>query len=271
MLAEPIITLTTDFGLKDPFVGLMKGVILGINPRTRIIDITHSIQRHDVYEASQVLSMSYKYFPPTTIHIAVVDPGVGSNRRPLLVATDNFYFIGPDNGMFSPVYEDAVSGFMRVFHVTASHYFLPMSGSTFHGRDIFAPVAAYLSKGVSADKFGEQIDDYHRIAVPRPVKAEGSISGEIISIDTFGNAISNIKRDDLTSLVPNGTLDSVKVGYNNIQLNMVDYYAEYEGQELSAIINSFGNLELFVFKDNAAIKFGITIGDVVSITLPNIQ
>jgi hypothetical protein len=196
---------------------------------------------------------------------------VGSNRRPLLVATDNFYFIGPDNGMFSPVYEDAESGFMRVFHITASHYFLPMSGSTFHGRDIFAPVAAYLSKGVSADKFGEEINDYHRISVPRPDKSGSSISGEIISIDTFGNAISNIKREDIESAASLVPIESCRVSFNNIQLNMVSYYAEHEGLDLSAIINSFGNLELFVFQDSAANKFDIKIGDKVSVNLPDIQ
>ncbi|UCH45314.1 MAG: SAM-dependent chlorinase/fluorinase [Nitrospiraceae bacterium] len=271
MLEEPIITLTTDFGLKDPYVGLMKGVILGINPKARIIDITHSVQRHNIYEASQVLDVSYKFFPTTTLHIVVVDPGVGSNRRPIMVATDKYYFIGPDNGVFSTVYEDAASGFMRVFHLTASHYFLPMSGSTFHGRDIFAPVAAYLSKGVGTDKFGEQINDYHRISVPRPVKSGNSISGEIIAIDSFGNAISNIKKEDITAHVSADSAGRCTITFNNIETTMVHYYAEHQSSELSAIINSFGNLELFVFQGSAADKFHIKIGDRMSVNFPDIQ
>ena len=124
MLEKPIITLTTDFGLKDSFVGMMKGVILGINPQTSIIDITHNIERHNINEASQVIAMSYTYFPPTSIHIAVVDPGVGGNRRPILVVTENHYFIGPDNGIFTSIFEKENNNFFKVIDVTASHYFL---------------------------------------------------------------------------------------------------------------------------------------------------
>jgi S-adenosylmethionine hydrolase len=268
MLEKPIITLTTDFGLKDPFAGLMKGVMLGINPDAEIIDITHNIQRHNVFEASQVVAMSYKYFPPTTIHVAVVDPGVGSMRRPLLVVTEDHYFIGPDNGIFSPVFEELKSTFFRVYHVTASHYFLPMSGSTFHGRDIFAPIAAWLSKGVDSHKMGEQIDDYMKIPVPKPVTASNNtVTGEIVSIDNFGNAISNIKRDDLAKLAAVESKENFRVMYNNEPLPLVHYYAENESSSLSAIINSFGHIELFVFRDRASDKYNIKIGDSVIVSL----
>jgi hypothetical protein len=262
MLEKPIITLTTDFGLKDPFVGLIKGVILGINPNAKIIDITHNIQRHNIYEAMQVLNMSYKYFPSTTIHMVVVDPGVGSNRRPLLVATDDYYFIGPDNGVFSPIYEDSKSGILRVIHITASHYFLPMSGSTFHGRDIFAPVAAWLSTGRNCEKFGEEISDYFSIFVPRPELHDDSISGEVVSIDNFGNVITNITMEHLSGI---GGIEGVVVKSGDMAVPVVNYYAEGKENQLYALVNSFGHLELFVNKDNAAEKFGINTGHTVSV------
>ena len=168
MLERPIITLTTDYGLKDSFAGMIKGVIIGINPQAKIIDITHKIERHNIYEAAQVIGMSYKYFPPTTIHMAIVDPEVGGSRRPILVITENHYFIGPDNGIFTPVFEKENNNFFKVLHLTSSHYFLPITGNTLHGRDIFAPVAAWLSKGMDSRKFGEQIFDYVKITFIKP-------------------------------------------------------------------------------------------------------
>ncbi len=268
MLEKPVITLTTDFTLKDPFVGLMKGVILGINPDARIIDITHNISRHNIFEASQVISMSYKYFPPATIHIAVIDPGVGGTRRPIMVTTKDYYFIGPDNGIFTPIFEDTPSPLLKVIHLSSSRYFLPMSGSTFHGRDIFAPVAAWLSKGEDPLKFGEQIDNYMKISIPRPSLTENNaLTGEIVSIDNFGNAISNITKDDIMKLAPVERNNKFKIICKNKQLPMVNYYAENETSNLAAIINSFGHLELFVYKDNAADKFDIKTGDSVSISL----
>jgi hypothetical protein len=209
--------------------------------------------------------MSYKYFPPTSIHIAVVDPGVGSRRRPLLVVTEDHYFIGPDNGIFTPIFEELKSTFFKVFHVTASHYFRPMSGSTFHGRDIFAPVAAWLSKDIDSQKLGDQIDDYTKISYPRPVAENNTIIGEVVSIDCFGNAISNIKKDDLTKLIPRGSKVKFKVMYNNEHLPFVNYYAENKNSGLAALINSFGHIELFVYQNSAAGKFNIKIGDSVTI------
>ncbi len=269
MLEKPTITLTTDFGLKDPFVGIMKGVILGINPKAQIIDISHNISRQNVFEASQVISMSYRYFPPKTIHLVVVDPEVGGMRRPLLIIRGDYYFIGPDNGIFTPIFERSQSTMFKVFHISSSHYFLPMSGSTFHGRDIFAPVAAWLSKGVESSKFGEEIMDYLKIAAPKPAFVNNNtFKGEVVSIDIFGNAITNIKRDDLTRLKIVASKDKFMVIFNDKQLPMVDYYADpyVSGLGLSVIINSFGHLELFVYRDSAVDKFNIKIGDSVSVT-----
>lgn len=267
MLERPIITLTTDFGLKDTFTGLMKGVILSINPNANVIDLTHNIQPHNIFEASRSIAMSYRYFPPSTIHIVVVDPGVGGVQRPILVVTENHYFIGPDNGTFTSIFEECQSGFFSVNHITASHYFLPVIGHTFHGRDIFSPVAAWLSKGIDTKKFGDPINDFKSIPVSRPQVTDSKLSGEIISIDHFGNAISNISTGHLAELATVDSKEKFRVTYDNNQIPLVNFYAEHEDTTLAALVNSFGHIELFTFKDSAAVKFNIKIGDSVMITL----
>ena len=270
MLEKPIITLTTDYGLKDSFASMMKGVIVGINPHARLIDITHNIERHNIYEASQVIGMSYKYFPPTTIHIAVVDPNVGGERRPILVITEDHYFIGPDNGIFTAIFENEYSNFFKVLHITSSHYFLPMKGATFHGRDIFAPVAAWLSKGVESLKFGEQISDYIKITLPEPsLSSNNSIHGEVVSLDHYGNAITNITTDILSQLAPIDSKHKFKIMYQDQHLSFVNYYSAVKDRALSATINGFGRLELFVNQDDAVRIFNIRIGDPVSVMLEN--
>lgn len=267
MLSTPIITLTTDFGLKDPFAGLMKGVILKINPNVQVVDITHNIQRHNIFEASQVIAMSHKYFPPKTIHVVVVDPGVGSLRRPIMVITENYYFMGPDNGIFTSIFEESGTPLSKVIHLTSSHYFLPSSGSTFHGRDIFAPAAAWLSKGLESSRFGDKIDDYTKIKIPLVEVVNNHVAGKIVAIDNFGNAISNIKMDDLSKLVPEVLTSRFKIVYNNEPLSMVNYYAESKSTGLASLINSFGHLELFVYQGHAAEQFNIKIGDSVYVSL----
>ncbi|RJQ44210.1 MAG: hypothetical protein C4538_10695 [Nitrospiraceae bacterium] len=262
MVERPIVTLTTDYGLKDSFVGMLKGVILGINPNAKIIDITHNIERHNILQASQVIGMSYRYFPPATIHVVVVDPGVGGERRPILVITENHYFIGPDNGVFTPIFEKEYSNFFKVLNLTSSHYFLPINGATFHGRDIFAPVAAWLSKGVDSQKFGVQISDHLKINIPKPLlSGDNTIQGEVISIDNFGNASSNITMDDLSKLAPIDEKHKFKILFKGNKLLFVNYYAEANDSSLYATINGFGHLELFVNQDNASRLFSITMHD----------
>ncbi len=190
-LKKNIITLTTDFGTRDYFSGAMKGVILGINPEARIIDISHEVASHDIWGAAYLLGAAYEYFPQYTIHVVVVDPGVGSQRRPVLAVTDKHYFIAPDNGVLSFIYADP--GFSKVIHLTADHYFREGQGSTFNARDVFAPAAAWLSKGIEANNFGEEITDYVRFNIPRSRKEGNEVAGEIVYIDKFGNAITNIK------------------------------------------------------------------------------
>jgi S-adenosylmethionine hydrolase len=259
---KPVITLTTDFGTKDPFVGIMKGVILGINPEAEIVDIAHTISPQNILEAAHVISMTYQYFPRKTIHVAVVDPGVGGRRKPLLVVTEKYYFIGPDNGVFTSIIEQEQSNFLNVIHITSSHYFLPEKGPTFHGRDIFAPVAAWLSRGIDSTKFGEKTQDYVVLptAIPRFIDNE-TLAGEVTYIDSFGNAITNITRENMESLGQNLSTDKLQVIFKGEHIEFASYYEEKEGSGLSAIMNSFEFLELFLYKGNASEKFGIHRGD----------
>lgn len=267
MLEKPIITLTTDFGFKDPFVGIMKGVILEINPRANIIDISHNIAPQNILEASQVISMSYKYFSPSAIHIVVVDPEVGSPRKPLLVVAEDYYFIGPDNGVFTQIFEEPHTNIFKVINISASHYYLPFRGPTFHGRDIFAPIAAWLSRGVDSSRFGEPIKDYAVISIPKPESInKNSLEGEVIYIDSFGNAITNITEDFLKKFKPKLAKEKVVVIYKDKKMRLSNYYAEAVNDNISAIINSFGQLELFIYKGTASDKFNIKPGDKIKVT-----
>ena len=191
---KPIITLLTDFGLQDHFVGTIKGVILNIHPDVEIIDISHDVPPHDIFQAAFVLKSSYTYFPKGTIHVVVVDPGVGTDRRPIIVSSEMGYFIAPDNGVLSYIYaEDGVS---EVREITAEHYFLKPRTGTFDGRDVFASIAAWFSKGVGLPAFGEPITDYKKFEIPHPVPMQqGTWKCKIVYVDRFGNLVSNLSRE----------------------------------------------------------------------------
>jgi S-adenosyl-L-methionine hydrolase (adenosine-forming) len=191
---KPIITLLTDFGTEDYFVGAMKGVLMSRSPGAVLIDLTHSIPPQDVRTAAFTLNAAYTWFPAGSIHLAVVDPGVGSERRPALVEAGTHLFVGPDNGIFSLVLDRWPAAQMR--HLTNNAYFLPAPSTTFHGRDIFAPVAAALAEGISPKEFGPTIEDPVRLASMQVDPApDGSLSGQIIHIDHFGNCITNLPAD----------------------------------------------------------------------------
>lgn len=262
-----IVTLTTDFGSKDSFTGSMKGVILKINPEAQIIDITNEISPQDIWEAAFSLKTSYSYFPKGTVHLAVVDPGVGSNRRPIMAVTESYYFVGPDNGIFSLIFKDADR--LRVHHVTASHYFLSKPGPTFHGRDIFAPVAAWLSKGTPSGNFGEEIEDYVKLNVPVPRISPTGIEGHAIHIDRFGNVITNITHTDVQTIAPEGTdLKQVTISIGGREIRgLRKFYAEAAPGEPGALINSSGYLEVFLFKQNARTGLSLKRGEAVRLAL----
>ena len=264
-LKKDLITLTTDFGTRDYFVGAIKGVMLGINPDAKFVDISHEIASHDIWGAAYLIGATYKYLPQHAINLVIIDPSVGSARRPILAVTNKHYFIAPDNGVLSFIYNDP--GFSRVLHITAEHYFLPVKGSTFHARDIFAPVAAWLSRGVEADKMGEEITDYARFNIPFPSKeADNILGGEVVYIDKFGNCITNISSDDIKGVAEASGKESytIQVGQKAFQ-KFSHFYAEETKGESGAVINGNGFLEIFVNQGDARKTLGLKRGEKVQV------
>jgi len=247
-----LITLLTDFGTADYFVGALKGAILSVNARAQIIGITQEIPAHDVQAGAFTLLAAYSSFPTGTIHVAVVDPGVGSARRPLLIATRNYFFVGPDNGLFSYVCEREQG--VRVYQLTNEKFFRAPVSATFHGRDIFAPVAAALSNNVPPEAFGELIEDYVRLDPLAPLRESGAAwSAKIIHIDRFGNLITNITRRELSGdeFAEGARLE---IGGREIS-SFRRFYAEETGGaegELFAIWGSAGFLEIAANRASAA-------------------
>jgi S-adenosyl-L-methionine hydrolase (adenosine-forming) len=261
-----IVTLTTDFGLTEHYVGAMKGVICGINPSVQIVDITNGIQSFDLLDGAIAISQAYSYFPAETIHVVVVDPGVGGNRRPILACAGQHYFVGPDNGVLSLVYEREER--VSVRHLTAEHYFRQPVSNTFHGRDIFAPIAGYLSKGVELSKFGDEITDYVRFVAPKP-KAVGpnSWKGLVLKIDKFGNLITNVTPKDVPQLfqapAPAFRLTLGKAEVTTFRSN----YSEGATGEVFALLGSAGFLEISVNRGSAARATGAEKGAEVMLTI----
>ncbi len=265
-MGSPVITLTTDFGNKDPFAGTMKGVILNINPSVNVVDITHGITPHNIIEAAFVIENCFSFFPRKTIHVVVVDPGVGSSRRALIVASENYYFVGPDNGVFSRIYK--ISENPVVINITSEHYFLPARSSTFHGRDIFAPVAGWLSKGIEISHFGEQIQDYVTIDMPIARRlSDNIIEGEVIYIDNFGNLITNISAIEIKSLSNLDANKKLNFFILDREAPLKNYYSEGKENSLCSIINSFGYLEFFIYRGSASSALGINVGEKVRVIL----
>lgn len=248
-MARAIITLTTDYGTNDHLVGAMKGVILGINPDVMLVDITHGVIAHDILDGALTIGQAFRYYPPKTVHVVVVDPGVGTPRRPILVAADQHYLVGPDNGVFSAVFDQTEA--LYVWNLTSEHYFRQPISKTFHGRDIFAPVAAWLTKSWQTSAFGEPITDFVRFALPKP-KADGqTIKGVILRIDHFGNLVTNITAENSPSiLTANGKL-TIRAG-NGSATKIVSTFAQGPAGEPVGIIGSSGYLEICVNKGNAA-------------------
>jgi len=247
-----IITLTTDFGIRDTFVAEMKGVILSINPSVTIVDITHEIEPYNILEAAIKLASATRYFPSHTIHIAVIDPGVGSPRRPIILKTERAFYVGPDNGVFSMVMKN--EKVLSFYEITIK---LPYS-RTFHGRDLFAPVAARLSLGEDPEVMARPIEEIVEIKIPEPFKEPKRIVGHVIIIDRFGNAITNITDKDI------GT-DRFKVKVGEKSIEVFNYYKEAEGLEAGAIINSSGYLEIFKYRGSIMSDLGLKIGDRVEV------
>lgn len=265
-MARPIITLTTDFGLNDHFVGTVKGAILSIAPDAEIVDICHSVQAFDILDGALALAQAYSYFPTRTVHIVVVDPGVGSARRPILASSDKYNFVAPDNGVLSLMY--AREERLNVRHITSEHYFLQPLSNTFHGRDIFAPVAGYLAKGVDQEKFGLEITDFVRFNAPRPKAVDAkTLRGIVLKVDRFGNLITNITAQDAPALFQ-APLPAFKLAIGQREVtSFKTNYADGAPNELFAILGSMGYLEIAANRSAAAQLAGAGKGTEVSLVL----
>ena len=271
---QPIV-LTTDFGLSDNYVGVMKGVILGINPRALLLDLTHQIQPQNILQASLLLSTAYRYFPAGSIHVVVVDPGVGTSRQALLLLTPHGRFLAPDNGILSQVIAEyapnpeaaglkiAVPGGLEAYSLTNSRYWLERVSHTFHGRDVFAPVAAHLSLGVPPGLLGERVENITWLPVPKPLRQERVISGEVIVVDHFGNLSTNITADALPAL----DVAQVEIKGRSIPGLSQTFHdrGNVSDQGLVALLGSNGYLEVAYPDGSAAAFLGVGVGEPVRV------
>ena len=258
------ISLTTDFGTRDGNVGVMKGVIWGIAPQAKIADLSHQISPQNIRQAAFILERHVFYFPENSIHVAVVDPGVGTARRPIAVQIGPQRFVGPDNGVFTAVLERAEreQWLIKIVHINKPEYWLPKVSHIFHGRDIFSPVAAHLAAGVPLEDLGTPIDDPIRIPLPHPQRTEKGVVGEVIHIDHFGNVASNIHRDDLDDL------GDVSVTLNGTTIEgLVRTFGERQPGDLIALYSSTDYLIFAVVNGNGAERIKARIGDTVEVTL----
>ncbi len=258
----PVITLLTDFGYRDAYVGVMKGVILGLNPQVQLVDLSHAVAPQDILGGALVLQSAWRYFPPGTIHLAVVDPGVGSARRGLAAATAGHLFVGPDNGLFSLVFAQQPPH--TVVSLAERGYFLPEVSATFHGRDIFAPVAAHLSLGVPLTALGPALAEPVRLDVPSPRMEAAAIHGQVLTWDHFGNLITNIPCQDLQRW-RQGRPVRVWVADRLIP-HWVATYSQAPVGDLLALGGSHGYLEIACREGNAAALLQASPGTAVRVS-----
>lgn len=260
---RPVITLMTDFGQDDIFVGVMKGVMAGIVPEAVVVDLTHAIPPFGIAQAAYQLGAAYPYFPKGTVHIAVVDPGVGSERRILAMESDGHLFVAPDNGILTVVHDEKGHG--ALVAVTERRFFLPEISATFHGRDIFAPVGAHLARGAPLRNLGPAVDDMQRLDLPEPwLLSDGSLQGVVLWVDRFGNLITNISRAELQEYFPRGPV-AIRLRRTVIH-GLSQVYTNVAEGELVAMIGSFGTLEIAVRLGNAAERLGVGRGDDVLVS-----
>lgn len=255
-----IITLLTDFGYADPYVASMKGVILGINPDVQIVDISHNVTPQNINEAAFILKRSYPFFPKGTIHVVVVDPGVGSNRSIFAVKSDSAIFLAPDNAVLKYVFDD---GPVEVYQITNRDYFRDNVSHTFHGRDIFAPVAAHISKGISLEILGRPFADYVTGKVSKPVvDANEKITGEVVYIDRFGNGITNIEGHLLAGR------KQIQLHVKSITIReLSSRYTDVPAGKPLALIGSGNTLEISVHQGNASRQLEFGVGDKIIISI----
>jgi S-adenosylmethionine hydrolase len=264
-MCAKIITLTTDFGLQDPYAAEMKAVILGICPNATIIDVTHEIGKFNVRMGAYVLASAVPFFPKGTIHVAVVDPGVGTRRRAILIRTKQGFFVGPDNGLL--ILAAGKQGLDGVYELANPRFMLPRVSSTFHGRDMFAPAAAHLANGVEPEEFGPEIRDVEKPAFAKVAAEDGVLVGEVLHVDGFGNVVTNITAEKVARLGLRGWLETELSGCK-LRLRFCKAYGEAPPQEPLALIGSHGYLEISVNQGSAAEKFKAKPSDKVVVGLP---
>jgi S-adenosylmethionine hydrolase len=261
-MARPVIALLTDFGTRDHYAGTMKGVALGICPDAAFVDITHDIAPHDVLGGALELAASYKYFPTGTIFLVVVDPGVGSSRRPLAAEAGGYRFVGPDNGVLTLAFKDTAP--RRVVELTERRYARPTVSRTFEGRDRFAPAAAWLAKGIDLSGLGRSLTSWHTLAVPEPVVGEGQILGEVLRVDRFGNLVTNVDRRTFERFAGAGRIEIV-AGSQSVDA-VVATYAEAQPGAVCALFGSSDHLEVAVNGASAAERLELGRGARVTIS-----
>lgn len=262
-MAATFITLTTDYGATDHLVGAMKGVIASIYPEARVFDITHGVTPFDVIDGALTVAHSYRYWPAGTIHVVVVDPGVGTARRPLLVSAGGHYFIAPDNGVLSLVFDYETE--TRAWHITARHYFVQPLSQTFHGRDIFAPAAAWLARNGQPETFGPEINDYERFSLPRPEIGNGTIRGVVLRADHFGNLLTNLRPEDAPELA-SGRPFVLHAGNASVK-KLVATFGEGSPGEPCLVVGSSGYFEICVNRGSAAEATGAASGSTFKVEL----
>ncbi len=256
------IVLLTDFGLDDNFVGIMKGVILKINSRVNLIDLCHNVRPQDIFTAGFLLRNSYRYFPRRTIFLVVVDPGVGTERKPIIVRTEDYYFVGPDNGVLSIA--ALADGIRRIVAIENKRYMLKDISDTFHGRDVFAPVCAYLSKGKDLSSFGRTLSKIEKIYIPEPEVAGNILKGEIIYVDRFGNLVANINKNIFRLFVEDKRFT---IEIHDMKIYSIDRsYQEVRPGELVAVFGSSGFLEISINKASANEFLKSYIGQAIKVT-----
>jgi S-adenosylmethionine hydrolase len=259
---RPVIALLTDFGTQDHYVGTMKGVMLGICPDAMLVDITHGVPAHDVLAGALELAAACRHFPPRTIFLVVVDPGVGSARRGLAAAAGDYTFVAPDNGVLTAVFRELPPA--RVVELTERRYARPTVSRTFEGRDRFAPAAAWLAKGVQLAALGRPIADYHRLDIPVPAVSEQEIRGTVLRVDRFGNLVTNIDRRAVERLTQSGP---VRIDADGMPIEkLVSTYAEIPSDAVCALFGSTDHLELAANAASAAERLALTRGATVTVS-----
>lgn len=263
--SSPVISLTTDFGMVDPYVAEMKAVILSICPEAKVIDISHLVEKFNIRMGAFFLASAAPYFPPRSVHVAVVDPGVGGERRPIVIETDRSLFVGPDNGVLVPAAQ--AEQILHVYKIANSSLMRAEVSSTFHGRDVFAPVAAYLARGTRPRECGHEISDYVIPSYSQPKTDENAAHGEVLHVDSFGNVVTNLRIQHLGkwSLNSDRTLQ-ITVGKKRISARYVGTYSEIKKGEFGFLVGSHGFLEISCRERSAATRFLARSGMAVRIS-----